>query len=162
MRIEAGFFRAADSPAGAPFPGLALPDRNGVFEGVDTELCGRKCFSPMRGRYCDDDRYLSHFEPSYSVEEGQPADFRPAVPSGGRHIAEPWDDVLFICLVLQRCHAGPSLGIIADGSTKRDNSPTFGDADPPPGDVDRELVATDGDPIFARWHLQVGCGHEAT
>jgi hypothetical protein len=129
-------FGRAHTPAGAAIPGLELPDGDGVLEGVDAELRGGKRLSPMRGRYGDDDRYLSYFKAAHPMDEGHSADFRPLSPGTSCHISESGYDVLLIGLVLQRRHSEPTVGVIAYGAAERHDASTFGDADPPPGLVD--------------------------
>src|ERR1039458_9606602 len=162
MGTGSGVFWGTHTPVRAALPGFELPDGDGVLEGVNAELCSRKRFSSMRRRYRYDDRHLSYFKPSHAMEEGQTADVRPAGPGGSCHIGEPWHDMLLLCLVLQRRHTGPPIGVVAHGAAERDDAPTFGGAGPLPGVVDRELTFAYGDPVVADRPLQLGRRHEAT
>ena len=96
---------------------------------------------------------------------------RPISANGARRrratSRKPWHDVLLVGLVLERGHAGPTLGVVAHGAAEgHDPAALEGTTAQPPGVLDGERLVADGDPVRPSgvaigWHELV-LRHDAT
>src|SRR5207253_6038425 len=105
-----------EAPVLATVPPLLLPDRHRRLERVDAPARGLEGLAPVRRADDDDDGGLGEVERPDAVQEGDATEAVPAGASGVGDLAQLGLDLLGVRLVLEARHAGPSLGVVADGS----------------------------------------------